>query len=323
MASAPDSTTGRPDRVAGALLGVHAGDALGATVEFDSWEYIRFRYPGGVREIMGGGVFEWPPGHATDDTDLTRAVALAYLDPGDDVVLAAARRMLNWYEGDWPGRAPGRPPVDVGGATEDGLRAFAQTGDPGGSGAGPGRAGNGSLMRCIPTALAVRDRDRRIRDSMRISAVTHSDVRCTVACAAYNEIVAALVDGVAANGAVAAGAAVARELHNTDVLAAIALGERLDLAELARTGVTGLPDDGNGYVLDSLALAVAAVLDLRDLTDVLIDIVALGNDSDTNAAIAGGLLGARDGASSIPDGWLSLLQFRVEFTEIAAVFGRR
>ncbi|MEU8003491.1 ADP-ribosylglycohydrolase family protein [Catellatospora sp. NPDC049111] len=316
-------TADRSDRVAGALLGVHAGDALGATVEFDSWEYIRFRYPDGVREITGGGVFEWPPGHATDDTDLTRAVALAYLDPGEDVVLAAARLMLSWYEGDWPGRVPGRPPVDVGGATEDGLRAFARTGDPDGSGAGPGRAGNGSLMRCIPTALAVRDRERRIRESVRISAVTHSDVRCTVACAAYNEIVAVLVDGGSAADAVAAGTAAAQELGERSVVDAIALGERLDLAELARTGVTGLPDDGNGYVLDSLALAVAAVLDFRDLSDVLIDIVALGNDSDTNAAIAGGLLGARDGASSIPDAWLSVLQFRTEFTGLAAEFARR
>lgn len=313
-------TADRSDRVAGALLGVHAGDALGATVEFDSWEYIRFRYPDGVREIIGGGVFEWPPGHATDDTDLTRAVALAYLDPGDDVVLAAARRMLSWYEGDWPGRVPGRPPVDIGGATEDGLRAFARTGDPDRCGAGPGRAGNGSLMRCIPTALAVRERERRIRESMRISAVTHSDVRCTVACAAYNEIVAVLVEGGSPAEAVAAGAAAARELGERSVVAAIALGERLDLAELARTGVTGLPDDGNGYVLDSLALGIAAVLDFRDLRDVLVDIVVLGNDSDTNAAVAGGLLGARDGASSIPDGWLSTLQFRTEFTDIAARF---
>jgi hypothetical protein len=69
----------RRDRVAGGLLGVHAGDALGATVEFSSWASIRDRYPDGVTDIVGGGPFGWPPGHATDDTDLTRAVLLAYL----------------------------------------------------------------------------------------------------------------------------------------------------------------------------------------------------------------------------------------------------
>src|SRR5215813_14416763 len=89
---------GRADRIAGALLGVHAGDALGATLEFGSWSQIRDRYPDGLREIVGGGPFGWPAGHATDDTDLTRAVLLAYLDgeDGTDVVRAAADNMLAW-----------------------------------------------------------------------------------------------------------------------------------------------------------------------------------------------------------------------------------
>ena len=64
------------DTIAGGLLGVHAGDSLGATVEFKAWSEIRARYPDGVREIVGGGPFNWPPGHATDDTDLTRTVTI-------------------------------------------------------------------------------------------------------------------------------------------------------------------------------------------------------------------------------------------------------
>ncbi|HEX2772576.1 MAG TPA: ADP-ribosylglycohydrolase family protein [Micromonosporaceae bacterium] len=42
------------ERIGGALLGVHAGDALGATVEFSSWSAVRRRYPDGLREIAGG-----------------------------------------------------------------------------------------------------------------------------------------------------------------------------------------------------------------------------------------------------------------------------
>lgn len=165
----------RRDRVAGGLLGVHAGDALGATVEFAPWADIRARYPDGVRNIVGGGPFGWPPGHATDDTDLTRAVLLAYLSPGPDVVRACADNMVAWLRGDWPDRQPGTQPRDIGGATHTGLRRYLQTADPRAAGAGPGRAGNGSLMRCLPTALAVDDQDRRIRESMEISAITHDD----------------------------------------------------------------------------------------------------------------------------------------------------
>jgi ADP-ribosylglycohydrolase len=309
--------------VAGALLGVHAGDALGATVEFSSWAAIRARYPDGLREIVGGGPFDWPPGHATDDTDLTRAVLLAYLSPSADVVRAAADHMLAWILGDWPGREPRSAPRDIGRATAVGLGRYTESGDPRAAGAGAGQAGNGSLMRCIPTALAVADRARRIRESREISAITHDDPRCTIACAAYNEIAAALVDGRPVEDAVAAGLAAAEELDNPPVAGAIRHGLRIRPAAMAVTGETSLADNGAGYVLDSLSLAVAAVADPRPLPDVLVDIVRLGNDTDTNGAIAGGLLGARDGARAIPAAWLSVLQFADEFSAAADHLGSR
>lgn len=83
-----------------------------------------------------------------------------------------------------------------------------------------------------------------------------------------------------------------------------------------------LDDEASGFVLDSLSLAVAAILDPRPLSEVLIDIVRIGNDTDTNAAIAGGLLGARDSASAIPPRWRALLQFGDEFTESAEILAR-
>jgi ADP-ribosylglycohydrolase len=290
--------TTRAERIAGALLGVHAGDALGASKEFS---------PLGA----GGGRFFWPAGHATDDTALTRAVLLAYLRPSVDVVETAAARMVDWLEGRWPNRQAGQPPRDVG------LRRYQQTGDAHHSGAGPGEAGNGSLMRCIPTALAVRDRERRIQESMDISAITHDDPRCTTACAAYNEIVAALLDGASPHEAVDLGHDTAKGLGVAATANAVALGVHLKPAVLVRTGQTLAEDEAPGYVLDSLSLAVAAVLDERPLPDVLIDVVRVGRDTDSAAAIAGGLLGARDGAEAIPEQWLSVLQFADEFRAAA------
>jgi ADP-ribosylglycohydrolase len=307
----------RLQRVTGALLGVHAGDSLGAAVEFSSWAQLRERYPDGLREIVGGGPFSWPAGHATDDTDLTRALLLAYRDPGDDVVRAAADRMLDWYTGNWPGRAPGQVPVDVGGATADGLTRYRHGGDPRLSGAGPDAAGNGSLMRCIPTGLFVRDPAQRLIDSAELSAITHDDPRCTASCAAYNEVVAVLVEGGTPEDAVSAGLATARSQGVDSVLEAIRYGSKLSLSGVAETGQTLLANDGGGYVLDSLSLAVAAVLDPRSLEDVLVDVVRVGRDTDSNAAIAGGLLGARDGVAAIPVRWRSKLQFAEEFETLA------
>jgi ADP-ribosylglycohydrolase len=103
----------RISRTLGALLGVHCGDSLGATFEFQPWSQIIRQYPNGLREIIGGGTLNWPVGHATDDTDLTRAVLLAYRDYEENkqagstqsaeefnIAKAAAEYALKWNEGD-------------------------------------------------------------------------------------------------------------------------------------------------------------------------------------------------------------------------------
>jgi ADP-ribosylglycohydrolase len=226
--------------------------------------------------------------------------------------------MLDWLHGDWPGRPPGIRPRDVGAATTFGLSQYRRTGDPRRAGAGRGQAGNGSLMRCIGTAIAVSDRDLRILQSMEISAITHDDQRCTVACAAYNEIAAALIGGAPAHQAVDEGESAAHELSSPAVTAAITSGRQLSLPEMAATGRLWGAATVSGYVLDSLSIAIAAALDTRSLEDVLVDVVRLGNDTDTNAAIAGGLLGARDGRDAIPDRWRSLLQYGTEFAAAGA-----
>lgn len=253
-------TTSRLDRITGALLGLHTGDLLGT-------------------------------GDANEGTDLTRAVLLGYLDPGDDVVRAAAGRMLAWFSS-----------------------------DPHASGLGQGPAGNGSLMRCLPTALAVPDAARRIRESTELSALTHADPRCTGACATYNEVVAALVAGHTAVQAVAVGLSTANAHGGPPVVQAVRNGTTMSLPDGVaehEAGTVPHRDNAGGEVLHSLTLAVAAVLDPRSFEEVLIDVVRVSGDSDTDAAIAGGLLGARDGAAAIPQRWAVQLRFGAEFTAAA------
>lgn len=318
----PPPLSPHQSRVLGALLGVHAGDSLGATVEFKSHAMIKKKYPSGLREIIGGGPFQWPPGHATDDTDMTRAVVLAYLakKPGQDIARLAGDNFIDWYEGRWPNRVPGLEPKDIGGATRRGLGKYLETRDPDDAGAGQGSAGNGSLMRCIPTGLFQKDPESRVTESIRISKVTHDDYRCTGACAAYNAIVADLIIGRSPATAVQAGEDVAQRLEfnrgGGRLVKAIQLGRVLKIDKMARDGpAPQLEDQGGGYVLDTLTIAIAAVLDERPLEDVLVDVVRIGRDTDTNGAVAGGLLGARDGHHAIPRRWREKLQFGKEFRE--------
>ncbi|MGK2854329.1 MAG: ADP-ribosylglycohydrolase family protein, partial [Microbacteriaceae bacterium] len=81
-------------------------------------------------------------------------------------------------------------------------------------------------------------------------------------------------------------------------------GPLLDIAE------TGSPADfpNNGWVVHALQTAWWALTRAAcDLPETLEYCVRAGNDTDTTAAIAGGLVGACRGASAIPTEWKSLL----------------
>jgi ADP-ribosyl-[dinitrogen reductase] hydrolase len=278
-------------------------------LEFKSPEAIKAKY-GRHADITGGGPFGWAPGDPTDDTDLTWCVARAYRDGTG--VKGAADNMVAWLR---------RGPRDVGGATSSGLHRYMESGDPARAGAGQGSAGNGSLMRCIPTGLLRSDPVQRRMESKAISAVTHNDLDCQDACAAYNEMVAALVDGRSPDEAVQA--ALDMPGLRAKVLDSIQRGMQVDLADAYARGdqcPTGYPPSASGYVLHSLALSVAAVRDPRPLEDVLVDVVNLGGDTDTNGAICGGILGARDGASAIPERWRSTLRLGPQMEQVADVF---
>ncbi|MBY6414087.1 ADP-ribosylglycohydrolase family protein [Rhodococcus sp. BP-252] len=280
------------DRAAGVLLGTAAGDALGAGYEFT------YPAPGMAVDMIGGGTFDWAPGEWTDDTSMAAAVALAARDEdvssvrGLDAIVA---NFVAWYDTD---------PVDVGTQTRKVLghrsstaaemtaRAAALTGRTG---------GNGSLMRTAPVALAfLDDADRCVAAAQAVSALTHSDPQAGEACALWSYAIRHAVLHGNFDGP--------RLWLDTAGNAADTWRALLDEAE------AGDPSDfaQNGWVVHALQTAWSAITRAESdgpehLVRALESCVLAGGDTDTTAAIAGGLLGARWGASAVPTKWRSML----------------
>ena len=132
------------DRCAGVLVGLAAGDALGAGYEF--------RTPGPEHaEMVGGGVLDWEPGQWTDDTSQAICVAANAAPGGSIDVDGVAGRLLAWYRSG---------PPDVGNQTRGVLDRCTAPGDLAASAARwyeqhpSGSAGNGSLMRTGPVSCS-------------------------------------------------------------------------------------------------------------------------------------------------------------------------
>jgi len=281
----------REDRIRGVVAGQAAGDALGSHCEFGP--------PGSVARF-GPGVFGHPAGCWTDDTEQLTIVLAARSDPD-----AVAAGLLAWYNGH---------PRDVGNQTAAVLgsagtpagvlpaaRAYAarMAAEPRPRGWDPG-SGNGSLMRtsgvCLP---CLGDRARIAEAARQVSDLTHCDAHTGDACVLWS---------LAIDAAIAA----------AEPIAVTAIGE------LVSGGLEFIPDGRRGYWRDAIAealhahpqrfrsnggvagafrAALSAVAHNTTYEGVIKCAVAIGGDTDTVAAIAGGLAGALHGASAIPAEW--------------------
>jgi ADP-ribosyl-[dinitrogen reductase] hydrolase len=293
-------TTAQIDRAGGVLLATAAGDALGAPYEFQP-----ARGPEKVVAMDGGGTFGWAAGEWTDDTSMAIAIA-EVAATGADLRDRAAQDAIvqRWHE--WSKTA-----TDVGIQTR---RVLDHVGAGGGWAAtaltasralheNSGRtAGNGALMRTAPVALAylgTDDEDALVAAAREISALTHYDPDARDACVLWC---------CAIRHAVLTGDLDVRVgLRHLDAQSRRTWSERLDVAEASRPA--DIPN--NGWVVAALQAAWSAITmtDTGDgqrtehLTRGLDAAVRAGNDTDTVAAIAGGLLGAVYGASAVPDTW--------------------
>jgi ADP-ribosylglycohydrolase len=321
----------------GALLGLAVGDALGTTYEFKHIEQPP--YPslatGPATDVVGGGPFELAPGQVTDDTQMAICIARSLaapratprLDVGD-----LATRYVAWLQ----------HAFDVGNQTAAALRAI-ESGTPAAlAGLAVWRsnahrpAGNGSLMRTAPIGVYYANAGANvvIENAIADSLITHADPRCMLAAALFDvSIMHAILARttphlavgsvgcdmvVEAREAMPVAAGKLREVFGEDIqthgeeLAALETAEQ-DLRrdfEAAFSPEPGVHNDElglhrtAGFVRVAFRLALWHCVHTASWRDAVIDTASRGGDADTNAAIVGALLGARDGIHAVPAAWI-------------------
>jgi len=296
--------TTQSDRMAGGVLGLLVGDALGVPYEFHDKEAIppfrkiEFDPPSGFERSHPGV----PPGTYSDDGAqalclLDSLLVSKRLDPED-----LGRRLRDWYESGYLA-VDGRV-FDVGIQTRHALEAM-RAGVPAlKAGLANERSnGNGSLMRVLPLALWHRGSDRElVRDAHLQSKITHGHVRSQVCCAIYCLWARyALMDR-----------ADPWSVATASLRSIYADGNARALRELE---AHVRPDDppvgrGSGYVLDCLHSARMVVARGGGFERIVRSAVALGDDTDTTAAVAGGIAGVLKGVGAIPSRWIEALRGR-------------
>jgi ADP-ribosyl-[dinitrogen reductase] hydrolase len=294
----------RQDRAEGALLGLACGDALGRPVEFRSPGAIEAEH-GTLTEMIGHGTHGKPAGTITDDTEQALCIARSLVERGEFDPEDIAERFAAWYNSG---------PFDIGIMTADALGRI----DRGASWPDVGQdvweakpegsnAGNGSVMRCAPLAIAFGDdREALRRVSRDSSRITHADPRCTHGCAVLNCTIAALLSEDEDPLPTA-----------LDAVKTDAPGDLVDILESIPDDIA--PDElqNSGFVLHTLQTALYHALTADSAEAAIVNAVNEGGDTDTIGAVAGAVAGARFGASALPEHWLKALQATDEHRTLA------
>ena len=283
------------ERVVGSCLGLALGDALGAPFEFLRANNIPDPIPAFERPWL-----DRPPGSTTDDTAMARNLMRSLAERGgwdaDDLV----NRHLAWFRSNPPdvgtliGRVLRR--VDRGEDAAAAARAVWEERGPEVS------AGNGSVMYCAPLGLAYANRPAELFElAPALSALTHFDGRCRTAVLAVTLCVAGLVRGESAEDAATAAITAVQDHEG---------GEELEFLVEAVGGSRAIDGPDQGFCLFTAGAAFQALVRGGDVETEFRRVVSLGGDADTNAAVAGALLGALAGVEALPPVWLHRLAAR-------------
>ncbi len=290
----------RKSRIEGGLIGLLVGDALGVPYEFHGpssippQSEIEFEPPAGFQRAHAGV----PPGTWSDDGAQALCLLASLLERGRLDVEDFGSRLTAWYDSGY--LAVDGLVFDVGIQTSRALRALKEGISATMSGpSGERDNGNGSLMRVLPLALWHQGTDLAlIDDASKQSKVTHAHPRSLACCALYCLWARRTLEG--ADNPWRAAVNTLRDSceYDSPIM--------LELEGAIR------PDEppsgqGSGYVVDCLRSARWTV-EAGNYEQVVKAAVALGNDTDTTACVAGGIAGLRDGLEAIPKRWRDALR---------------
>lgn len=321
------------------IMGLVVGDALGCPVQFLSRDRIRKR--GLVTGMEGYGTYNMPEGTWTDDSSMALATMDSMrrkkgIDPEDIM-----QCFMKWeFEGDY---TPFGEAFDEGVTCSNAIYSFRDTGNYKTCGrTGEYANGNGALMRILPVCLYYiqkgmeglsgqgaedgsdvgrvyfADNDREaIQGIHLVAGLTHNHIRSHMACGLYyfmaKEILKGIMNGqgsqlnVCLQKGIDAGLAYYRqdEMNHKELEH---FNRLVDLDKFSKTGEKEIRS--SGYVIDSLEAAIWCLLTTESFAECLPKAVNLGDDTDTVAAIAGGLAGLYYGCEQIPADWLDAIKER-------------
>ena len=294
------------------IFGLVVGDALGVPVESQSRESLRKNPVIDMREY---GTYHLPRGTWSDDSSMTLAT-LDSLINGYHLEDIMERFVIWMLKKEYT--AVGEI-FDMGFITGNAMNKYLLTGDLTMCGGYfESSNGNGSLMRILPVCiyLFTKKEDMTEREKIHIihevSALTHRHARSKFACGLYYFCVKSILESNnELNKKLQNGIRAGMKFYQQKSMYAEELHHFIRLVDMDSFSLCKEEEiKSTGYVVDSLEAAIWCLLTTTNYKECVLRAVNLGGDTDTIAAIAGGLAGLEYSYKQIPEEWIKVIARR-------------
>lgn len=313
------------DKIKSVLFGVAVGDAVGVPYEFSSREQMK-RNP--ATDMVGYGTHQQPPGTWSDDSSLTFCLAEALASHGYYLPFIAFNFHM-WKENAW--WTARNKVFDIGVTTSNAiarLEEIMEIPDTNDihyelemlkNSEDEFENGNGSLMRIIPLLFYIHGMTARQQFDITwaVSALTHRHIRAAMSCFIYLKLAEKLLYGQNKDVAYTN---MRKEISDFWKEIEFPEDEQRHFNNIIQNDINNLKEENlksGGYVIEVLESSIWFFLKKDNYRDIILSIINIGHDTDTSAAIAGGLAGLHYGIDGIPEGWLSQIARKDDIENLA------
>lgn len=296
-------------KIISGLLGLVVADAVGVPYEFKE------RGAFNATDMTGYGTYNMPVGTWSDDSSMTIAtVDSLVMNKGKIDTRSIMNGFCEWFFGGL--YTPYGTVFDVGNTTRVAIQRFERNRHYGINpeicgGVSIADNGNGSLMRILPLAFV----KCGFSDVVKVSSLTHGHKISVDACCIYISIANRLIIGQTKEQAIKD----ALDDYQYAIVPAKELERLLKVETLSIDDIKS-----TGYVVDTLEAALWCLTTTDNYKDCVLKAVNLGGDTDTIAAVAGGLAGIlyADTDKGIPPEWIEQLAKKDEIISLFESFER-
>lgn len=173
-------------------------------------------------------------------------------------------------------------------------------------------------MRILPLVFFIKGKpiDEQFEVIWDVSALTHRHIRAAMSCLIYLKLAEKLLNG---QDKITAYSETRKEILRFWEAIYLPKDERQHFKRVIQSNILKTKENdlkSGGYVIEVLESSLWFFLKKRNYEDTVLSIINLGHDTDTAAAIAGGLAGLYYGFENMPEYWIASIARMEDIIEL-------